>query len=117
VAGPDGYLTDFITTGLSQEERERLGDLPRGHGLLGVLIRLGEPLRAPNISRDPCRVGFPPHHPPMTSLLGVPIRIRNEVVGDLYLTDKIGAPEFSEDDPLTPASPSRTPGSMPRSAS
>ena len=98
VAGPDGYLTDFITTGVSTEERERIGNLPRGHGLLGVLIRLGEPLRVPNISRDPRRVGFPPHHPPMTSLLGVPIRIRNEVVGDLYLTDKIGSPEFSEDD-------------------
>ena len=99
IAGPDGYLTDFITTGISSpEERAAIGPLPRGHGLLGVLIRQGQPLRVPNMSRDPRRVGFPPHHPPMTSLLGVPIRVRHEVVGDLYLTDKIGAPEFSEED-------------------
>ena len=98
VAGSDGYLTDFITTGVSTEERERIGELPRGHGLLGTLIRLGQPLRVPNIRNDPRRVGFPPNHPPMTSLLGVPIRVHSAVVGDLYLTDKIGGPEFSEDD-------------------
>jgi len=98
VVGPDGYLSDFITTGLSAEERERIGALPRGHGLLGLLITVGRPVRVPHITRDPRRIGFPPHHPPMTSLLGVPIRVRNEVVGDLYLTDKEGAPEFSEDD-------------------
>lgn len=98
VVGDDGYLSDFITTGISAEERARIGRLPRGHGLLGVLIRQGEPMRVSNIGRDPRRIGFPPHHPPMTSLLGVPIRARNEVVGDLYLTDKIDAPEFSADD-------------------
>jgi len=98
VVGPDGYLSDFITTGLSAEERERIGALPRGHGLLGLLITVGRPVRVPHITRDPRRIGFPPHHPPMTSLLGVPIRVRNVVVGDLYLTDKEGAPEFSEDD-------------------
>src|SRR5918911_639540 len=98
IAGPDGYLSDFITTGISPEERAKIGPLPRGHGLLGVLIRQGQPLRVPNIAHDPRRVGFPPHHPPMTSLLGVPIRVRNEVVGDLYLADKVGAPEFSEED-------------------
>jgi signal transduction histidine kinase len=98
IAGPDGYLTDFITTGISPEERAQIGPLPRGHGLLGVLIRQGQPLRVPNIAHDRRRVGFPPHHPPMTSLLGVPIRVRNAVVGDLYLADKIGALEFSEDD-------------------
>src|SRR5437763_4619348 len=98
IAGPDGYLTDFITTGISPEERAQIGPLPRGHGLLGVLIRLGQSLRVPHIAHDPRRVGFPPHHPPMTSLLGVPIRVRHEVVGDLYLADKVGAPEFSEED-------------------
>ena len=98
VVGADGFLSDFITTGLSTEERERIGALPCGHGLLGVLIRLGQPLRVPAIQRDPRRIGFPPHHPPMTSLLGVPIRAHNQVVGDLYLTDKIGAPEFSDED-------------------
>jgi GAF domain-containing protein len=98
IAGPDGYLTDFITTGISPQERAKIGPLPRGHGLLGLLIRQGQPLRVPHIAHDPRRVGFPPHHPPMTSLLGVPIRVRNEVVGDLYLADKVGAPEFSEED-------------------
>jgi GAF domain-containing protein len=98
IAGPDGYLTDFITTGLTLEERARIGQLPRGEGLLGVLIREGQPLRVPAIQQDPRRVGFPPGHPPMTSLLGVPIRIRDEVVGDLYLTEKIGAPAFSDED-------------------
>lgn len=98
MAGPDGYLTAFITTGLSADERARIGALPRGHGLLGVLIREGQPLRVPAIQRDPRRVGFPPHHPPMTSLLGVPIRARHALVGSLYLTDKVEAPEFSEDD-------------------
>jgi signal transduction histidine kinase len=101
VADPDGYLTEFVTTGLSPHERELLGPLPRGHGLLGVLIREGRPLRVPAIGHDPRRVGFPPNHPPMTSLLGVPIRARGRVVGDLYLADKIGAPEFSEDDQQT----------------
>jgi signal transduction histidine kinase len=98
VSGPDGYLIDFITTGLTAEQRAHIGALPRGHGLLGVLIRQGQSLRVPNIWHDPRRVGFPPHHPPMTSLLGVPVRVHNTVVGDLYLTDKIDAPEFSDDD-------------------
>ena len=98
IAGEDGYLLDFITTGITPEEHARIGPLPRGHGLLGALIRHGVPLRVPNIGRDPRRVGFPPHHPPMTSLLGVPIKVHERVVGDLYLTDKIGAGDFSDDD-------------------
>lgn len=98
VIGADGYLADFITTGLTPEDRRLIGPLPRGHGLLGVLIRGGLPLRVPHIGRDPRRVGFPSNHPSMTSLLGVPIRVRDAVVGDLYLTDKIGAVEFSEED-------------------
>ncbi|MGH2346471.1 MAG: GAF domain-containing protein, partial [Chloroflexota bacterium] len=98
IAGEDSYLTDFITTGITAEEYARIGPLPRGHGLLGTLIREGKPLRVPDISRDPRRVGFPPNHPPMTSLLGVPIRAHDQVVGDLYLTDKHDADQFSEDD-------------------
>jgi signal transduction histidine kinase len=98
VVGPDGYLSDFITTGIGAEDREKIGSLPRGHGLLGVLIRSGRSLRVPNIGKDPRRVGFPPNHPPMTSLMGVPIRIHGTIVGDLYLSDKIGGPEFSEED-------------------
>ncbi len=98
VVGADGFLSDFITTGLSSEERARIGPLPRGHGLLGTLIRQGQSLRAPDMALDPRGVGFPPNHPPMVSLLGVPIRLRQEVVGDLYFTNKIGAPEFSEED-------------------
>lgn len=98
VVGPDGYLSEFITTGISVEVRESIGALPRGHGLLGVLIRLGRSLRVPNIGKDPRRVGFPPNHPAMTSLLGVPIRIHGQVIGDLYLTDKVGGPEFTEED-------------------
>ncbi len=98
VLGPDGYLSDFITTGLSPQERERIGPLPHGHGLLGLLIREGQPVRVPDMARDARRVGFPPHHPPMASLLGVPVRVRGEVVGDLYLTDKLDAPAFTDDD-------------------
>ncbi len=98
VVGSDGYLSEFITTGITQDEREKIGSVPRGHGLLGVLIRLGRSLRVANISKDPRRVGFPPQHPNMTSLLGVPIRVHGQVVGDLYLTDKIGGPEFLEED-------------------
>lgn len=98
VVGADGTLADFVTTGLSHAEREQIGAPPRGHGLLGVLIRHGEPLRVPAIDQDMRRAGFPPHHPVMTSLLGVPIRAHESVVGDLYLTDKIGYSEFSGDD-------------------
>jgi GAF domain-containing protein len=98
IAGPDHYLTDFITTGITSEEHARIGALPRGHGLLGTLIREGKPLRVPDINQDPRRVGFPPNHPPMTSLLGVPIRVHDRVVGDLYLADKLGERDFSDED-------------------
>ena len=98
VLGDDGYIERFPTSGISDTDRERLGEPPRGHGLLGVMLRAGRTLRIPDMSNDPRRVGFPPHHPPMTSLLGVPIFVRGKLVGDLYLTDKIGGPEFSEED-------------------
>jgi signal transduction histidine kinase len=98
VLGEDGYIVRFPTSGISREEREKIGAPPRGHGLLGVMLRAGRSLRIPDISADPRRAGFPPHHPPMRSLLGVPIFVRGRLMGDLYLTEKIGAPEFSDED-------------------
>lgn len=98
VADEAGRITDFITSGITPEQREAIGPLPQGHGLLGALIREGRPLRIATIRQHPESVGFPPNHPPMTSLLGVPIIFNERVVGDLYFTDKIGAEEFSEED-------------------
>ena len=98
VADESGHLTTFITSGITVEQREAIGPLPKGHGLLGQLIREAKPLRVPDISRSPESVGFPENHPPMTSLLGVPILYQGKAVGDLYMTDKVGAPEFSEED-------------------
>jgi signal transduction histidine kinase len=98
IAHPDGVIQRFITSGLSDAERERIGALPRGHGLLGLIIREGLTLRIPDIASDPRRYGFPPNHPPMRSFLGVPIIVKGHPVGDLYLTNKRGAPEFGPDD-------------------
>jgi len=98
VLGPDGYISRFPTSGLSATEREQIGAPPRGHGLLGVMLRAGHSLRIPDMRHDPRRAGFPPHHPPMTSLLGVPIVVQGRLMGDLYLTDKLAGPEFSEED-------------------
>ena len=91
-------LSDFVTHGITQEERDAIGDLPVGHGILGVLIMEGTPLRLRRLSDHPLSVGFPPHHPPMTSFLGVPVRVREKVYGNLYLTEKRGADEFTEED-------------------
>jgi signal transduction histidine kinase len=89
---------DLITVGVTEEERRAIGDLPKGHGILGALINDPEPLRLQRITDDPRSVGFPPNHPPMTSFLGVPIRVRDRVYGNLYLTEKRGADEFTEED-------------------
>ncbi|MGI8825052.1 MAG: GAF domain-containing protein [Chloroflexota bacterium] len=98
VTDESGRITQLITSGITAEQRFALGPLPEGHGLLGVLIRDGKPLRIPDISRD-CRAhGFPPNHPRMKNLLGVPILLNDSVGGDLYLADKIGAEEFSQED-------------------
>ena len=98
VIGADGTLSDFITHGLTDEERARIGDLPRGRGILGLLIEHPEPLRLEHLQDHPRSYGLPPHHPPMTSFLGVPVRIRGTVFGNLYLTEKRGGHEFSEQD-------------------
>jgi signal transduction histidine kinase len=91
-------LIQFVTSGLDEQTRRRIGDLPRGRGLLGVVIREGKAIRTADINRHPRRYGFPPHHPPMKSFVGVPVRGRGEVFGNLYLTEKIGAKEFDAED-------------------
>jgi signal transduction histidine kinase len=91
-------ITQFITSGISQEERQAIGDLPHGRGLLGLIIRENRSYRIPNIAAHPKSYGFPAQHPPMRSFLGVPIRVEDEVVGRLYLTNKQAAAEFSSDD-------------------
>ena len=91
-------LRAFINTGISVEQRELIGDLPRGHGLLGLIIDQPEPLRLHDIAAHPASYGFPDHHPEMHSFLGVPIRIGDRVFGNLYLTEKEGNGDFSEED-------------------
>jgi PAS domain S-box-containing protein len=98
VADDQGHIRQFITSGITPEQRAAIGALPEGHGLLGLLIREARPLRIPNIGAHPQSQGFPPNHPPMKSLLGVPVLASGSPVGDLYLTDKIDADEFSEND-------------------
>ncbi|MFK0289158.1 GAF domain-containing protein [Streptomyces sp. NPDC090442] len=91
-------LSDFVTYGVTGEQHERIGALPDGHkGLLGALIHDPKPVRLADLTRDPRSAGFPPGHPPMRSFLGVPIRVRGEIFGNLYLTEKRGG-EFSEED-------------------
>lgn len=89
VLGSSGRLVEFVTQGIDEETRARLGDPPTGHGVLGLLIEDPRPLRLRNIGDHPRSVGFPPGHPPMRGLLGVPVRTRDDVFGNLYLTDKL----------------------------
>lgn len=91
-------LESFIVSGMSEAQRKAIGNLPTGHGILGLLIREGRPIRLPDLAKHPDSVGFPPNHPPMRSFLGVPVASRHGVIGELYLTEKIGADEFSEED-------------------
>ncbi|MEU6269961.1 GAF domain-containing sensor histidine kinase [Saccharopolyspora shandongensis] len=98
VLGPGGELSQFVYEGIDEPMRERIGSLPTGHGVLGVVIEADKPLRLTDISAHPASVGFPPHHPPMRGFLGVPIRARQETFGRLYLTEKRGGGEFTEDD-------------------
>jgi len=90
-------LERFVTTGVDEETRATIGDLPRGRGILGVLIREARPLRLTHLGEDPRSVGFPPGHPPMESFLGVPVMLRGVAYGNLYLTEKDGG-DFSDDD-------------------
>jgi nitrate/nitrite-specific signal transduction histidine kinase len=91
-------LSQFITVGLDDEQRARIGALPEGHGILGLLIVDAEPLRLPDLKEHPDSFGFPPNHPPMQSFLGVPIRVRDQVFGNLYLTDKMTHEVFTDVD-------------------
>ena len=91
-------LARFLFVGIGDDERSRIGPLPRGHGVLGELIRNPEPLRLHDVTAHPRSYGFPPQHPPMRTFLGVPIRVRKEVFGNLYLTDKADGADFDERD-------------------
>ena len=93
-----GRMQKFYTTGITKEQRRAIGTLPEGHGLLGILFHDGKALRVPSIQDHAVSVGFPPNHPPMNSFLGVPIYNKGKNVGNIYLTDKIGAAEFTKDD-------------------
>ncbi len=98
VIGNDGTLSEFVNTGLDADTVARIGTLPQGHGILGRLIVDPKPLRLRDLSTHPDSFGFPPHHPPMRSFLGVPVRVRAEVFGNLYLCEKRSASEFTEED-------------------
>ncbi len=93
-----GGLSQFVTVGIDEETEARIGALPVGKGILGAVVRDGKPLRLKDLSADPRAHGFPPHHPPMRSFLGVPIVSKGRVFGNLYLTEKQGAEEFSKED-------------------
>lgn len=98
VLGADGRLVQFVTVGLDATSRAQIGALPKGLGILGVLIKQPRSLRIGDLTRHPASAGFPPHHPPMHTFLGVPLHVRGEVFGNLYLTDKRGGADFDEDD-------------------
>src|SRR3954468_10370336 len=91
-------LERFITTGIDDDTHRAIGDLPRGRGVLGVLISHPEPLRLTDVGAHPRSYGFPPGHPPMRTFLGMPVQVRGEAFGNLYLTEKAGGREFDEAD-------------------
>ena len=91
-------LAQFLTVGLDEDTYAAIGPLPKGHGILGLLIHEPRPIRLPDLAEHPDSYGFPPHHPPMKSFLGVPVRVRDQVFGNLYLTDKATAEVFSDID-------------------
>ena len=101
VLGDDGRIERFITEGVTPRERAAIGDPPTGHGLLGLLVAEGRTLRIDDIAADPRAVGFPPHHPPMRSLLGAPLIARGRIFGNLYLTEKRGVAAFTDEDQQT----------------
>lgn len=101
VIGENGQLTEFIPLGMTEEEIAGIAEWPHGRGLLGLLIKRPQTLRLADISTHPESFGFPPGHPPMRGFLGVPLRVRDEVFGNLYLTEKAGGREFDEQDEIT----------------
>ena len=98
VIGDGGELVEFVTTGLSARQHRAIGPLPQGHGILGLLISQPRPIRIANIAAHASSVGFPSHHPPMVSFLGAPVQAMGKLYGNIYLTEKRSAPEFSEED-------------------
>jgi signal transduction histidine kinase len=98
VRGREHELVEFIYEGIDEKMRQQIGHLPEGRGVLGLLIDDPKPIRLENISNHAASVGFPPNHPPMRTFLGVPVRIRDEVFGNLYLTEKANGQPFGEDD-------------------
>jgi signal transduction histidine kinase len=92
------HLERFLTSGVDEETRRAIGEVPAGRGILGVLIRDAAPLRLHDLSDDPRSVGFPPGHPPMRTFLGVPVLLRGTAYGNLYLTDKAGGLDFAQED-------------------
>jgi signal transduction histidine kinase len=98
VLAADGSISEFVTTGITPEERAAIGDLPTGRGILGLLIREAHPTRISQISEHPASIGFPPNHPRMTTFLGAPITARGRVFGNIYLTNKRGGLDFEEAD-------------------
>lgn len=98
VRAADGGLSEFVYEGIDSEQRKGMGHLPEGRGILGLLINDPRPVRLADLSTHPASIGFPPNHPPMKSFLGTPIMIRGKVFGSIYLTEKLGAPAFTEED-------------------
>lgn len=98
VIGEDGTLKQFITSGIDPHTRAKIGHLPQGLGLLGYLMHKGEPIRVDDIQAHPESVGFPPNHPPMKTLLGIPLLYKGQILGDIYLTEKAGGLPFDEKD-------------------
>lgn len=98
VLGGESFLVDFVTTGLTDAERAAIGDIPHGRGILGMLIEHPEAVRLDDLTTHARSVGFPAHHPPMRTFLGVPVRIRGTVFGNLYLTEKQGGGPFTDQD-------------------
>jgi signal transduction histidine kinase len=98
IADTEGHLERFVTSGISDQVRHEIGPLPEGHGLLGMIVRENRSVRVHDVMADARRSGFPAHHPPMHSFLGSPVNVKGRSVGNLYLTEKEGADDFTDDD-------------------
>src|SRR5437763_4619455 len=101
VIGSDDRLSQFVTVGIDDETYRKIGPLPRGRGILGLLIREPHPLRLDDLSQHAASFGIPADHPPMRTFLGVPVRVREQVLGNLYLTEKRNGMPFKEVDECT----------------